>query len=313
MVSNIRIFLSFFILLVGGSGLRASGPLAANAGPNIQVCPSSFGTIGGTPAATGGKGAYTYSWSPSGGLSNINIPNPTVTLSSGTVQYTLTVTDSAGTTASSVVYVAYYQIYYADAGPNGAYCAGTSSSVTLGPGNPASGPTYSWSPAAGLSSTTSPSPVATPTVTTTYTMSVIENPCTPKSETVTITVHQPPPVNAGPWTVIDEGEKTTLHGSGATIYYWTPTNTITYNGTSNPDAQPTTTTTYTLQAKDQYGCTGNDTVTVFVNKNDAPIIYNTFSPNGDGNNDLWYIGNIWNTLQPNWIYTTVMASWFIQK
>ncbi|MFI5148685.1 MAG: gliding motility-associated C-terminal domain-containing protein [Bacteroidia bacterium] len=294
MLSNFRIYGSILLLLITAA-LKAQPPLVANAGPNIQVCPSFSGTIGGTPAASGGKGGtYTYSWSPSGGLSATNVANPLVTLSSGTVMYTLTVTDSAGTTATSTVYVAYYQIYYAHAGTGGAYCAGTSSFVNLGTGNPGTGPTYSWSPAAGLSSTTSPTPVATPTVTTTYTMSVTENPCPPKSETVTIIVHQPPPVNAGVYTTIYEGGKATLHGSGATVYYWTPTfPPIAYNGTANPDVEPTTTTTYTLQAHDQFGCTGNDTVTVFVIRSDAPVIYNTFSPNGDGSNDTWYIGNIW--------------------
>jgi gliding motility-associated-like protein len=293
MVSIFRILFSAFAFLWMVSGLKAQPPLVANAGPYIQVCPGFTGTIGGTPAATGGKGGtYTYSWSPSGGLSATNVANPIVTLSAGTAWYTLKVTDSSGTTATATVAVSYYPIHDAHAGTNGAYCAGTASSVTLGTNNPATGPTYSWSPAAGLSSTTSASPIATPTVTTTYTMSVTENPCPPKSETVTITVHQPPPINAGPYTTIYEGGKAILYGSGATIYYWTPTNTITYNGSPNPDAEPSTTTTYTLQARDQFGCTGNDTVTVFVIKNDAPVIYNTFSPNGDGNNDTWEIGNI---------------------
>jgi gliding motility-associated-like protein len=227
-------------------------------------------------------------------LSSTSSSNPSVLLTTNpSAIYTLTVTDSSGAKSTATVYVGYYAYWYTNTGADQSYCGGTAASVNLGAGNPiASGLTYAWSPPAGLATPTSPSPIATPTVTTTYTMTATQSTCAPKVQTVTITVHSPPPVKAGPWIVINEGEKTTLHGSGAVIYLWIPSSTILYNGTATPDAEPTTTTTYTVEAKDQYGCVSSDTVTVFVNKENGVIIYNTFTPNGDGNNDVWYIGNI---------------------
>ncbi len=288
----LKLIVLLFLVSTAGSALKAQA-LVAHAGSTALVCDSGSATIGGTPAATGGKLPYTYSWTPSSGLSSTSVSNPVATIgASPTMTYTLTVTDSAGTTSSSTVTVSYYSMWYAHAGSAQSFCGGVGLSATIGAGNPTAGPTYSWSPATGLSSTTSPSPVATPTVTTTYTMTVDQGTCPPHQETVTVTIHQPPPVSAGHWTVIFIGEKTTLHGSGASVYSWSPSGSINYNGSANPDAEPLLTTTYTVQAKDSYGCVGQDTVTVFVIQDNSVIIYNTFTPNGDGNNDTWYIGNI---------------------
>jgi len=82
-------------------------PLVANAGAAKSVNPSSPSTvIGGSPAATGGTGPYTYSWSPSTGLSDATAANPTATPGT-TVTYTLTVTDSNSSQATSPVTVTY--------------------------------------------------------------------------------------------------------------------------------------------------------------------------------------------------------------
>ncbi|HEV7230586.1 MAG TPA: gliding motility-associated C-terminal domain-containing protein [Bacteroidia bacterium] len=283
-------FLTILFFLIS-FGIRAQGSLTANAGPTAYTCPGSSAVLGGTPSASGGKVPYTYSWSPASGLSSTQAANPSATITTPT-SYTLTVTDSAGTTASSTVYVTFLPIASAHAGPGITFCEGKSG--VLGANNPAAGNglTYTWTPTTALDDPSAASPVASPTVTTTYTVTISESPCQSVTEQVTVTVHQPPPVKAGPWVVINQGEKITLHGTGASVYSWSPSNTITYNGTANPDAQPTQTTLYTVSATDQYGCVNYDTVTVFVRQDAEVVIYNTFSPNGDGNNDLWYIGNI---------------------
>ncbi len=76
-------------------------PLVANAGGDKSVAAGFPATLGGTPAASGGSGSYTYSWDPSSDLSNASAANPVASPSVTTV-YTLTVTDTVTTlTATS--------------------------------------------------------------------------------------------------------------------------------------------------------------------------------------------------------------------
>ncbi|WP_333810298.1 beta strand repeat-containing protein [Flavobacterium sp.] len=74
--------------------------LVANAGTDFSVCTGSSNTIGAIIPATGGSGSYTYSWTPSTGLSATNIANPIATITTNTT-YTLTVTDTNGCQATS--------------------------------------------------------------------------------------------------------------------------------------------------------------------------------------------------------------------
>ena len=80
---------------------QASTVLAANAGSDQTGTPV---PIGGSPVASGGTAPYTYSWSPSTGLSSATVSNPTASPAS-TTNYTVTVTDFLGATASDTVLV----------------------------------------------------------------------------------------------------------------------------------------------------------------------------------------------------------------
>ncbi len=78
-----------------------SAPLAANAGSDQTGTPA---TLGASPVASGGTAPYTYSWSPSTGLSSSTVANPTANPAATTI-YTLTVTDFLGATATDSVLV----------------------------------------------------------------------------------------------------------------------------------------------------------------------------------------------------------------
>ena len=75
---------------------------AADAGTDQEVCAGASVQIGGT--ATNGTPPYTYSWSPSEGLSDPTIANPTASPGENTT-YTVTVTDAEGCQASDDVTV----------------------------------------------------------------------------------------------------------------------------------------------------------------------------------------------------------------
>jgi gliding motility-associated-like protein len=70
----------------------------------------------------------------------------------------------------------------------------------------------------------------------------------------------------------------------------------------NPVSSPTDTTIYTIIVTDQYGCTGADTTIVHTLTPGCtdPYIFvpNTFTPNGDNNNDVLFVrGNYIDVLE----------------
>lgn len=92
--------------------------------------------------------------------------------------------------------------------------------------------------------------------------------------------------------VVYLGESTTLHATenqGYT-YDWSPQESIDDPTLANPDATPTTTTTYVVTVTDSIGCTNTDSITLLVDDNycGEPYIYvpNAFTPNGDNENDF---------------------------
>lgn len=94
-------------------------------------------------------------------------------------------------------------------------------------------------------------------------------------------------VDAGPDQFINEGEIVQLNGqTSATTFNWTPTFSVSNDTLLNPFVDPNETTIYTLTAT-QGGCTFKDFVTITVEN--QLFFPNTFSPNGDGENDTWEV------------------------
>lgn len=267
--------------------------LTAHAGIDQNICPGTTATLGGTPAATGGKPPYTYSWSPNWYLSSTTSSNP-VSSTTNWVEYTLTVTDDTGAVATDKVIINMNNIYFADAGHDTSICENSSAILGLPINSSLTGVTYTWTPTSTLSNPTAPRPTSTPGLTTTtYTVVMSSVGCPPKTDFVTVSVIPTPHIDAGPDTTIKEGQTVTLHATGGFYYAWSPQATLRYYYTANPDAEPIVTTTYYLYGTDQSNkCPAYDSVTVFVIESDDIVIYNTITPNGDGENDMWYIGNI---------------------
>lgn len=66
-----------------------------NAGSSQVICQGASANLGGSPTASGGTPAYTYSWMPSGNLNNSASANPVASPTATTV-YTVTVNDANG-------------------------------------------------------------------------------------------------------------------------------------------------------------------------------------------------------------------------
>lgn len=281
------------LILIFLYGRGAYAQLTANAGADKTQCPNIAVVIGGSPSATGGKPPYSYSWQPSSGLSSSSAANPSANVS-GWTNYTLTVTDSAGNTATDDMWIHPDDEINYSAGVDTGYCFGQQGGPTLGSSanNNASHHFY-WQPGSSLSDTTAANPVATPTTTTTYTLVISNNgACPDKVSYVTITPWIPPVAEAGPDTTIDEGSTITLQGSGGTKPFWFDTYNIKYTNTFHPDVWPIVTTTYHFGTEDIHGCYSRDTVVITVRPGNHLFFYSAFTPNNDGDNDVFYIGNV---------------------
>ena len=90
--------------------------------------------------------------------------------------------------------------------------------------------------------------------------------------------------------------ETTLHSTdygNDYTYQWSPTTGLTTPYSSSTIATLDATTTFTVIVTDSYGCTRSDTVTIIVIPIvcETPFVFipNTFTPNGDGHNDILYV------------------------
>ncbi len=124
----------------------------------------------------------TFTWSPTGGVSNPAIANPVLS-PTATTTYTVTAKTSTCIIVKTFT-VTVNPAVTVSAGPAASILAG--SSVTL-QGSGSAG-TYLWTPATGLSATNILTPAATPAQTTTYNLKITNTQGCSNSSNVTITV-----------------------------------------------------------------------------------------------------------------------------
>jgi len=116
----------------------------------------------------------------------------------------------------------------------------------------------------------------------------------PVSDSLYVTVHPPVVlVNVTPDTLIPFGSSLQLNADGAEFYLWLPNDGSIINvNTYNPVATPQQPTIYSVIGINQWGCADTVNVNVNVDYNVDEFIPNTFTPNGDGYNDIFRLGNI---------------------
>ncbi len=131
--------------------------------------------------------------------------------------------------------------------------------------NATGGEHYLWEPSESLSNNTIADPVATPSVTTEYTVTITDEYGCQASRSVTVTVHSVPVANAGSNRTICFGESVRLNATGGTTYHWSPAEGLSATDIPDPEASPVSTTQYTVAVFNDQGCMSTDKVTVTVN------------------------------------------------
>lgn len=202
------------------------------------------------------SGGLQYAWSPGGTLSNDSIKNPWAK-----PPFTTTYTVQgkvAGCISYDSVLVQIFQPPPANAGPDVAICIG--SSIPL---NASGGIAYTWNPSVGLSATNIINPVASPIVSTVYTLTVVDaNGCV-GYDSIRIKVNPLPQAQISPGdTTVCPGDLIRLTGSGGVSYNWLPVSGLSNSSISNPFALITSPIIYTLTVTDNNGCVFWDTINI---------------------------------------------------
>lgn len=232
------------------------GPLLTIDNPNNLIC-------GGESSVISVIGATDYSWSPFSSLSSSGGSSVTAT-PSATTTYTVTgTTAGCSGTASTTVTVKPNPLLVVTP-MSAAICPGETASFS------ASGATtYDWSPATGLNPTSGANVIASPSVSTIYTVTGTLDGCV-TTTSVNVTLKSKPSIAIFPTAVqICQGVSTPLTASGATNYSWTPPIALSTSIGATTSASPSLTTTYTSHGTTN-GCTDSATVVVTVVNN--PII-----------------------------------------
>jgi len=226
---------------VGTVSVSASVTVTVN---DPIICLGSTTTITAT-------GATTYTW-------NTGVTTSTITETPATTtSYTVTGAQNGctGTSVGTVSVVSNPTVTVASA----TICLNGSVTLTA-----AGASHYTWTPATGLSSTTTNTVTANPTTTTTYSVVGAAGTCT-TSNTGMVTVNPLPTVTASTGTICVGQQTVTLNATGAVTYTWTPATGLTPTTGASVGASPSSTQNYTATGTDANGCVNTGTTSVLVN------------------------------------------------
>lgn len=204
----------------------------ASAGPDVQICPGDTAQLN----ASGGVG---FQWFPVTFISNTGIAGPLV-YPPATTEYVVGVTNSDGCIGLDTVLV---QVFTPSltVSSDATICFGDTTQLVV-----SGAVDYQWSPAYNVSDVNSDSPIVSPETTTTYFVEAVDSNSCEITDSVHVIVQQLPQADAGVDTAICIGDCVTLQASGGDTYSWSPITGLSDPNTSNPEACPTSTTTYVV-------------------------------------------------------------------
>jgi gliding motility-associated-like protein len=276
------------LILTNSSGCddTAYYPIWARPLPDINVNNDlTICRFQGTPLqATGG---ISYTWLPAAGLSCTDCPAPQARPDS-TRRYHVQGKNIFGCTATDSVLITVKQPFNIRAVAGDTLCRGESYSLFA-----YGAELYNWSPATGLDNPLSASTKATPDTSVLYrVIGRDSHNCFTDTAFVPVIVYAYPLVEAGPDQTISVGSSVTLKpqlSADVTSIRWSPRQWLDCPSCPAPVASPKRTTQYSIEVSNQGGCVSRDNITLHVVCLAGNLFMpNTFSPNDDGMNDVFY-------------------------
>ena len=163
-------------------------------------------------------------------------------------------------------------------------CEGESVKLNAGGSN-----TYVWAPSEGLSSSTTPQPYASPSVTTEYTVYVSNGGQCSSKATVMVKVHPMPVVDAGPDLTFNSDEPMYLNAKGTGTLSWILGDGILCHVCPASQIITNNSGVYKIQALSEYGCRATDEVNIEITHDYSIYIPNIFTPNFDEKNEAFLV------------------------
>ncbi len=250
--------------------------------PNLSITSPEYQICYGSSTPIYASGAQNYTWSPSTGLSNTN-SSAVVATPSANVHYTVVGYNQTGTVVCpqqmsySVIVV---PISVPVVSPSVAICEGEKTTITASGGN-----TVIWTPTVGLNSGTGGGVVASPPVSTMYTVNVSTDGFCGAKSTIFVKVNPNPKVTAGRDTIINLDQPMFLSAVGTGTMTWTDGEAIMCSVCPNTQVYPQRNSCYTIETINDFGCKAKDEMCIEVTKEFGIYVPNAFTPNGDGIND----------------------------
>ncbi|MDP4282827.1 MAG: PKD domain-containing protein [Bacteroidota bacterium] len=241
----------------------------------------------GTTAPLQVSGAKNYSWSPSTYLSCTNCANP-VSKPDSAIKYQVKGTSDKGCISKDSVSLIVKYPFKISVSKEDTLCLGKSVQLNAGGTE-----VYQWSPSAGLNNPLIASPEAAPPTTITYRVIGSDSAgCFKDTGYIPVKVFPVPVVSAGSDKTINVGQQFDIApqiSKDVTDVTWTPSTGIVSNHYPGITVMPRESIEYTIDVKNAGGCRARDKISIYVLCNNANVfVPNTFSPNGDGANDIFY-------------------------
>lgn len=285
----------YTVTVTGGGGCTATAQTSVvvvanptvDAGMDVDICEGSNTTFNIVTT-----NATTYSWTPTTGLSNPNIANPTATPATSTT-YTVVASNATGCMANDQITVTVNPVPVVTA--NDVYTC-VNDPIQLNASSSVIGCTYNWTPATGLNNANIANPTATLTGTTTYTVLATSPDGCVGVDMITVTVNPLPIAEFTANVLIDSSGTVdfTNWSTNATSYLWDFG-----NGDTSTDVNPS----YTYAANGSYNvwltatnACGDDVIThiisgIFIGIEEIPLEAENISMFPNPTRDILNIAN----------------------